>query len=108
VLVVENLPNGKDYHNVAYTRPGTVQFDDFGRGLYRRPEPDMPVFVFAAKSFFSEMAVDATYTQVYGCTFEKFLHLRQGVTIPSVRSTTIGGRYERRPSFSATDERGGE
>jgi hypothetical protein len=64
-VLVGDLPNGKDFHIVAYSSSGT-QFDDFGRGLFADPAPE------AGVSGASQMAVDATTHRLYVSTFEKF------------------------------------
>jgi hypothetical protein len=80
-VLVGDLPNGKDFHIVAYTSSGT-QFDDFGRGLFADPTPE------AGISGASQMAVDGTTHRVYVDTFEKF-YVFDRVTI-NPPTATIG------------------
>lgn len=57
-VLVGDMPNGRDYHIVAYDSSGT-QFDDFGAGLF--PDPDPGYGAFAAY----QMAIDATTHTLY-------------------------------------------
>jgi hypothetical protein len=57
-VFVGDMPNGRDYHVVAYDSSG-VQFDDFGAGLFTDPEPALGVLVAP------QIAVDATSRELY-------------------------------------------
>lgn len=67
-VLVGNLPNGRNYHIVAYNSSGT-QFDDFGAGLFRDPLQDPPG---AATNLGYQMAVNGTTHKLYVGEFDKF------------------------------------
>lgn len=64
-VFVGDLPNGRDYHVIAYTSAG-VQFDDFGGGLLPDPPPD------ANANLAYQMAVNATTHKLYAAADNEF------------------------------------
>lgn len=67
-VLVGDLPNGRNYHIVAYDSSG-AQFDDFGAGLFRDPLQDPPG---AATNLAYQMAVNATTHKLYVGELDKF------------------------------------
>lgn len=64
-VFVGDLPNGRNYHVVAYDSAGT-EFDDFGAGLFTDPEPRFGAAVAA------QIAADATSHRLYVGELGKF------------------------------------
>lgn len=67
-VLVGDLPNGRNYHLVAYNSSG-VEFDDFGAGLIPDPPQDPPG---SATNLGYQMAVNATTHKLYVGADNKF------------------------------------
>jgi hypothetical protein len=78
-VLVGDLPNGHNYHIVAYDSAGT-QFDDFGAGLFPDPPQERPM------QLAYQMAVDGTSHKLYVGNPEGF-YVFEKTTIPSPNAT---------------------
>ena len=79
-VLVADMPNGRDYHVVAYDSAG-VQVDDFGAGLF----PDSVTGYGALSAY--QMAVNATTHKLYVGEFDKF-YVFEKTTIDPPSATT--------------------
>ncbi len=78
-VFVGDLPEGRNYHIVAYNSSG-VQFDDFGAGLFTNPEPPFGAL------FAQQIAADETTHRLYVGDVGKF-YIFDRVTISPPAAT---------------------
>lgn len=79
-VFVGNLPNGVDYHIVAYDSSG-VPFDDFGAGLFTDPKPEFGAHIAA------QIAVDATSRDLFVGDLGKFYVFERTTIAPPTAAT---------------------
>jgi hypothetical protein len=79
-VFVGDLPNGKDYHVVAYDSAG-AQFDDFGAGLFAVPPEQLGSLVAG------QIAVDSSTHRLYVGDFGKFYVFDKVTIAPPTLST---------------------
>ena len=90
-VLVGNLPNGRDYHIVAYDSSGD-QFDDFGAGLFPDPPQSPPG---AATNLAYQMAVNGTTHKLYVGETNKFYVFEKTTIDPpsaTIKSSTGVGQ----------------
>lgn len=80
-VMVGDLPNGVNYHVVAYHSSG-VQFDDFGGGTFASPPPEYGV------AFVGQLAVDGISHRVYVGEKDKFFIFNRVGTAAVPTATT--------------------
>lgn len=83
-VLVGDLPNGRNYHLVAYNSSG-VEFDDFGAGLIPDPLQDPPG---SATNLGYQMAVNATTHKLYVGADDKFYVFEKTTIDPPTATIT--------------------